>query len=41
MCFIMNAIIGCQKFSAHPIYLSFSNFSYRQNMLQKFKVNYV
>jgi len=32
LCFIMNVIIARQKFSAHLIYLSFSKFSYRQNM---------
>jgi len=32
MCFIMNVIIARQNFSAHLIYLSFSKFSYRQNM---------
>jgi len=33
MCFIMNVIIAKQKFSANLIYLSFSKFSYCQNML--------
>jgi len=28
----MNIIIARQKFSAHPIYLSFSKYSYRQNI---------
>jgi len=32
MCFIMNVIIARQKYSAHSIYLSFSKFSFRQNM---------
>jgi len=32
MFFILNVIIARQKFSAHLIYLSFSKFSYRQNM---------
>jgi len=32
MCFIMNVIIVRQNFSALLIYLSFSNFSYRQNI---------
>jgi len=33
MCFIMNVIIAKQKISANLIYLSFSKFSYSQNML--------
>jgi len=33
MCFIMNVIIAKQKVSANLIYLSFSKFSYRQNIL--------
>jgi len=32
MCFVMNVIMARQKISAQPIYLSFSKFSYRQNM---------
>jgi len=32
MCFIMNAIIARQNFSAILIYLSISKFSYRQNI---------
>jgi len=32
MCFILNVIIVRPKFSAHLIFLSFSKFSYRQNM---------
>jgi len=32
MCCIINVIIAKEKFSANLIYLSFSKFSYRQNM---------
>jgi len=38
----MTVMIARQYFSAHPIYLSFSKFSYRQNMplKQEFKLKY-
>jgi len=32
VCFIINIIIARKKFSAHPIYLSFSKFSSRQKI---------
>jgi len=34
MCFIMNVIIAKQKFSANLTYLSFSNYSYGQNIFR-------
>jgi len=34
MCFIMNVITARQEYLAHPIYLSFSKYSYRQIMFK-------
>jgi len=40
MYFITNVIFEREKFSAHLIYLSFSKFSYRQNMFVTLKQEY-